>query len=188
MSDPERKNRLLEACMAILQATPEKKLGITLLNKALFYLDLVALRDLGRTVTGETFVALPAGPVVRGYDRRIVNWLQRDGLAEQRNDGMEKPVCVLNPLDRFEFLSEREQRIAETLAERIHSMKAYMISELSHENPGWIVAFREATGTPIDLHLALQQVGEVDDWLDEPADEVVAGAFQAAALEAGELF
>ena len=63
---------LNETAMAILQATDQGRLGITVLNKALFYADLAALRDLGKTLTGSGYVAIPNGPVVNHYERAVV--------------------------------------------------------------------------------------------------------------------
>ena len=54
--------KLTETAMAVLQASPERRLNITVLNKALFYLDLYALRDLGEVITRHDFIALPPPP------------------------------------------------------------------------------------------------------------------------------
>ena len=69
----ESTNKLMEASMALLQGAPDSQLNIVVLNKALFYLDLIALRDFGRTITGERYVALPQGPMVADYARKIVH-------------------------------------------------------------------------------------------------------------------
>src|SRR4051812_10790778 len=78
-----RVSKLMETAMAVLQATPERQLKIVVLNKALFYLDLLALRDLGETVTGQEYVALPQGPVLDNYRTTLVNALTASGYAEQ---------------------------------------------------------------------------------------------------------
>lgn len=66
------RNKLLEAAMALLQASPRQQLNVVVLNKALFYLDLHALRDYGTTVTDQEYVALPQGPVVDSYKEILI--------------------------------------------------------------------------------------------------------------------
>lgn len=83
--------RLTEAVAAVLSGTPQRKLKIVVLNKALFYLDLYALRDLGHTVTGAQFVAFENGPVVEGYRRRVVGACERRGIAKQLTHGKSMP-------------------------------------------------------------------------------------------------
>lgn len=55
---------------------------ITNLNKALFYFDLVCLRDEGAAYTGSTFVALEHGPVVDRYRSVLVEGLAKTGRVE----------------------------------------------------------------------------------------------------------
>lgn len=166
--------------MAILQATVQGRLGITVLNKALFYADLAALRDLGKTLTGSGYVAIPNGPVVNHYERAVVRDLARAGLAEQLEEGWEKPVLVRCQITRFAHLDDEQIGIAQLVARKIQARSATWVSDYSHDNPGWEAAFRVGSGTPIDLNLALLQVIEDDPWIDEPADDGVAGALLAA--------
>ncbi len=65
-----------------------------LLNKALFYLDLYTLRDQGKLLTECEYIALPAGPTVASYERRLVRDLRTAGLAVQNERGDTKPVRV----------------------------------------------------------------------------------------------
>lgn len=171
--------------MAILQATPEKRLGITVLNKALFYAELCTLRDTGKSLTGAEFLALPQGPVVAHYDRALVRALEKAGWAEQVEDGWEKPVFVRQPMDRFDHLSAEERGIAELVARRIHDKSAAWVSEYSHLNLAWQSAFRVGPGTPIDLYLAMQQVMEPDPWIDEEPDASIGAAFEAGEKDEG---
>jgi len=78
--------------MALLQGAPAGQLNIVVLNKALFYTDLLALRDFGQTITQERYVALPQGPVIDNYAGKIVRALDAAGLAEQIEVGLAKPV------------------------------------------------------------------------------------------------
>lgn len=174
----EKRRRLLEAAVAILRETPDGCLQITNLNKALFYLDLVALRDLGERITKTAFVALKQGPVVARYQRRVVGDLESAGWARQ-NDALghddARPVALCNAGRdlEFEYLGEAERRLARAVAIHFSKTSAKAASDYSHRNLGWKTAFEQRHGkgaVPIDMHLALQQVAEDDPWLDEPAD------------------
>ena len=166
--------------MAILQATDQGRLGITVLNKALFYADLAALRDLGKTLTGSGYVAIPNGPVVNHYERAVVRDLVRRGLAEQLEDGWEKPVLARRQITSFAHLDDEQLGIAQLVARKIQARSATWVSDYSHDNPGWEAAFRVRSGTSIDLNLALLQIVDEDPWIDESDDPGVAAALLAA--------
>jgi hypothetical protein len=176
--------KLAETALAVLQATPDRQLKIVVLNKALFYLDLVALRDLGETVTGQEYVALPQGPVVDNYRTVLVGALTEAGLAEQLHvqswpDGhLAKPIRARKTLDVFEHLSASELRVAEKVGASFNAFGSVAVSDLSHHNPGWIIARKNhMDGQPaprINMLIALQQLHEDDDeddaWLTAPLD------------------
>lgn len=170
-------NKLMEAAMAVLQATPDHQLKIVVLNKALFYLDLLALRDLGRMVTGQTYVALPNGPVVDSYKRTVVAALSEANLAEQiKGEGNSKPIRVVKALDVFSQIDASDLHLAQQVGASFTPFTSLAVSSFSHHNPGWIVARQKyVEGAPapvIDMRLALQQLcdDEDDAWLDEPID------------------
>lgn len=181
----DRTQRVIEAAMAILQATPGKRLGITVLNKAMFYAELCTLRDTGRPLTGCDFIALPQGPVLAHYDRALVRALEQRGLAEQTQDGWEKPVLVRTTLDRFDHLTAEERGIAELVARKFHDKSAAWVSEFSHENLAWQEAFRAGVGSKIDLDLGMQQMVEDDAWIEGDADPLTDAAIEAAEKDRG---
>ncbi|MFY9343208.1 MAG: type II toxin-antitoxin system antitoxin SocA domain-containing protein [Planctomycetota bacterium] len=173
--------------MAILQATPNRQLGITVMNKALFYADLCALRDRGKSITRSGYIALPQGPMLNHYERALVRDLDRHGLAEQVPDGWEKPLIVRCELKTFTELTDEEVGIAQFVARKIHGKTATWVSEYSHENTAWQRSFRAGAGTKIDLMIALQQVVEDDAWI-EAEDDATAAALKAAERDHGRPF
>ncbi len=165
--------------MAVLDGCPARSMNITNLNKALFYLDLFELRDAGKTATEATYIALAQGPVVAKYDKRLVKPLVDAGLVVQDQRGDAKPLVAKAELDRFEFLDERVRKLAANIGRAVASRTAAFISERSHENPGWKVAFADGVPRPIDLHLALQEMVDVDPWLEEDDDDTAAAFARA---------
>lgn len=187
-SEIGKRSKLLEGAMALLQATPSKLLNIVVLNKALFYLDLYALRDLGKLVTEQKYFALPQGPVVGKYDKKLVSGLQRAGWAEQLHKGKAKPISIIREI-QFTLLSDSELALATQVAAFAHKFSSSQISDYSHENPAWRTSFSKYSpgrpATQIDMQLALQQVLDEDPWLSEPLDpktKAIATHIQHSAL------
>jgi uncharacterized phage-associated protein len=182
MDKGERLDRALEAAVALLEGAPSKRLQVTNLNKGLFYLDLVALRDTGDTLTGAPYVALKQGPVLDQYKVDLIPSLMAAGFARQDDQGMEKPVVLLKPCESYHYMDDYLRSMAAAIARHVASKTAASISEFSHQNPGWIAAFEDGQGinvSPrrINMMLAMQQILDRDPWLDEPADEDVLRAF-----------
>jgi hypothetical protein len=181
-----RTNKLMEASMALLQAAPDGQLNIVVLNKGLFYLDLIALRDVGRTVTGERYVALPQGPVVEGYGTKIVKALEAAGLAEQLVDGRARPVRITKRLPSFKCLTDTEVQLAGEVAKAVSPFTSRLLSDYSHHNSGWLLARRGAIeGLPapeINMRVALQQIAwaDDDDWMEAEPDEALAAEIENA--------
>jgi hypothetical protein len=186
----DRQERLVEAAMAVLQATPKKELKITLLNKGLFYLDLLTLRDSGETATGAAYLALQQGPILAKYEKRLIAPLVARGLAVQEVAGMAKPVRVTTALAAYQHLSEETQKTAADIGREVAKLTSAQASEFSHDNPAWKVAFEEGLGSGhqpklIDMVLAMQQLDDEpedrDPWMDASPDQALLRAFQEAA-------
>lgn len=191
MEASEKKNRLLQAATAILQAAKNQKLNIVVLNKALFYLDLYSLRDIGEPVSHNTFMALQQGPVVAKYPERLVKPLSDAGIAIQEVDGPSKPVKLTGAGGDLSLLSEPQIQLARTIAGWFSGATSADASEFSHKNPGWKIAFDAGMGRsgrpkPIDLHIAMQQIVDVDPWLSEPLDVCSSEALAMADRNEGE--
>lgn len=186
MEEAEKRERLIEAAVALLEASPGHRMQITNLNKALFYLDLAALRDSGQTLTGNVYVALEHGPILHGYKEALIQELEQRGLVHQDVDGLGKPVVLDGDLRSYRYLDDHWRAVAAKIADFVVSRSAKEISKLSHENAGWSVAWRQGgargrSPAPIDMFIAMQQLLDADPWLTEPADEEFAAALKDAA-------
>lgn len=180
MDAKEKSDRLVEAAAALLRAAPQQCLKIVLLNKALFYLDLCLLRDRGKTLTGNAYIAIQQGPVVANYPERLVKQLTVRGIARQTGewDGSKPVVLEVEPSYIHVDAAALEQ--AAMIATYFGALTSTKASDFSHENPGWQVAWADyqRLGKPcaIDMQIALQQIIEDDPWMDEPMledDEVL---------------
>lgn len=171
-------SKLLDAAMALLQAAPDGELQVTNLNKALFYVDLVALRDSGRTLTGATYLGMDQGPTVADFQRKLVKRLVKAGWAEQVEQGMAKPLRVLKQIDPSEVFTPDEVDLLSDMAKAVAKQTATWLSDLSHENVGWQIAHERGrqvgngAAAPIDMRIALQQLpdddGDASPWIKAP--------------------
>ena len=181
----ERRARLLEAASALLCGADGQRLQMVNLNKAIFYLDLVCLRDLGSPITNTTFVALKQGPVVAHYEKRLVLPLLESGIAVGEPEGQSKPIKLISPLFPMKYVTPQIQQLAENVGGWISRKTATEVSHYSHKNLGWKRAYRNGLGAhakpqPIDLSIAMQQIVDVDPWLLEPLGEESLAAVAAA--------
>lgn len=189
----DRDRRLVEAIMAVLQNAPGEKLLVTQLNKAVFYLDLFTLRDYGFPLSQATFVALERGPVIDDY-KDVIADLAACGLAEQLDYGMDKPVRVKRPLTAFRFVHGEMFKLAALVAKKCAEYRAVDLSDYSHKNVGWQVAYnagqaKKLQAKRIDLNLALQQIGDDDDpWMNADLTDSEISLVDQAAANRGESF
>ncbi len=173
MEPKEKSERLIEAASAILNAAPDRRLNIVVLNKALFYLDLASLRDSGATITQNAFIAIQHGPVVAKYPKRLVGQLEALGIAKQISqwDGS-KPIVLESCRPHFNYLDSDAMILASAVTNFFADASSWQASDYSHENPGWKRAWVESqrTGKPsvVNMQVAMQQIIEADPWMELP--------------------
>lgn len=177
MENQEKKARLREAASVLLQASPESELKIVVLNKALFYSDLICLRDFGETFTGNTYMALEQGPVIAHYSRRLVKPLQKDGTVIEAVNGNAKPLRLVK-MPELNFCKGQWLKSFERIGKKFSELTSQKVSEVSHNNLGWKISWRRGgqngAHLPIDMNIAMQQLqGDKDDeaWLNEELSE-----------------
>lgn len=162
------------------------------LNKALFYFDLACLRDYGKTFTRDTYVALDNGPVVEDYQTRLIALLEKSGLAKQEADGDARPIRLLSqPV--FKKLTPKIQDLAGKVSRWRSRKTSRELSNYSHENLGWIIAYRNARqpsgrAQVIDMHIAMQQILDDDPWMDDLDTGDIMRACEAADSRKGEFW
>ncbi len=191
MPTNEKSERLVEVASVALESAPEHRLNAVVLNKVLFYADLVWLRDHGETLTKNAYIALQQGPVVAKYPQRLIGELERLGVARQEDewDGS-KPVTLIKSAGITRFVGEEARGVIRRVTGFLASRTSRQVSDFSHENPGWAIAWAEyhRTGrpSPVDMAVAMQQLLEDDPWMDEPlsgADDLLASADAGDGIE-----
>ncbi len=144
-------------------------MNIVKINKALFYADILALRDLGNTITRNTFLALDQGPVVAKYDKHLVKAMEKAGLGRQLKIGKAKPL-ELTAAPMRGPLTDDEVRLLRIVSGSLTHATSADASAFSHENHAWRLAYEAGLGAggppkPVNLVLAMQQMVDPDPWL-----------------------
>lgn len=175
MSTDIKREKLYEA-LAFFAANV-KYAGQLKLFKLLYYLDLMHFRRTGMTVTGLTYQAWPMGPVPtdlneefedkcselqRRFDvqkhRRLDEYVAptidtpEEELEGRSSSGARFVPGSLTPKRSYKhlYLTRREQRLAEQLAEIFRDATAAQMSDISHHKFGpWRKALHRAKQTGI---------------------------------------
>lgn len=169
------RHRLIEASAVLLEVFGDGQFRARDLSTALFYLDLLVLRDAGFLLTGANFFALPTCPAVWADPELLVRILVQTG-ALREEDGR------LSRAKKFEGATYLDMNILMTLAKEV---REFLFPNPSFSiNPGWKAAMARSAASgqpqPIGMGLAMQQVVDPDPWIDAPAEQRLGSAFSAA--------
>lgn len=134
-------------------------LGATRLNKALWLADVMSYQQTGESVTGDTYVKRPKGPV----PAHILATLRE--LKRNNDIAIEEPVFQFDPrlfIAKTEAptdaLTPSDLRLARSALDHVRGRTANMVSEETHD-----VVWEAATeGEPIPLAATLvSEAGEI---------------------------
>lgn len=139
-----------------------KHLGLTKLNKLLYYLDIFSLKETGRTATGQDYMKYPQGPVPEVYNRlkELLDKTESAGYHDIFEDFIEvnareyygKVLFQITPRGKFDpkYFSNFELKLMEFVVEKYSKLSAKQLSEQTHKEKPWELA---EDFEPIDLKL-----------------------------------
>ena len=135
--------RLQELILYVAERSEgDRRFGKTKLNKILFYVDFVAHRDLGQSITGQEYRKLPFGPVASGVEPALTRLEEAGDLVirPERHSGypQQRPLAVRRA-DPNVFSGAEIALIDEIIAE-LWDHSARDVSDLSHDFIGWKAA------------------------------------------------
>lgn len=117
-------------------------LGMTKLNKVLFYADTIAYLRYGEPITGATYIRKPNGPVARCMLASIQS-LEEAGRARRLERPVggytQKRVMALSE-PNWTVLSSRDIAVIDEVMDMLDGKNAQAVSELSHQMVGWQLA------------------------------------------------
>ena len=151
--------------------------GSIKLNKILYFADFMAYRELGKPITGATYLKLQEGPAPRQFPSARHRLAQEGRLnLELRpyfNGVLKRPVIV-GEGPRAATFDEQEIVIVRSIVEYFWGKSERDVSDFSHQQPGWILAEDRADIPYETAWLSSDPVDQTDEAIaQEMADNLV---------------
>lgn len=121
----------------VLLASEVRDLYKTKLNKALFYLDFSAFRDLGKGITGLRYARADFGPVPDGYEAWMPAFVDGESLSYQERENGGQVVVALRDARMGGFSKMERVQIAKVVAFVNGFQSVGALSEYSHGEDAW---------------------------------------------------
>ncbi len=139
------------------------QLGLTKLYKLIYLSDVLALRELGQSITGSDYIKYEHGPVPSRGEKSIKK-LKADGaidsqLVELDSSMKMNRITSLKAADRRHF-SSGELAVIERVCVTYGSWTATALSELSHKEPAWVAAVMLDKMSHSLMHYGLEEDSE----------------------------
>lgn len=152
------------AAIAFLMNQQGGEVDMFLALKTLYLADKEALIRWGKTITGDTFVSLPKGPVLS----RTYNLFKGIGSAEDRDkwdsvfsERVNHSIHLLKEVD-LETLSEREMDVLSDARQTISQMAPWDVADWLHQTcPEWTDP--RGSMIPIDPTVILRNAGRSEE-------------------------
>ena len=127
------------------------------MNKLLFYIDFVAFKQTGMSITGLSYRALDYGPVPERWNRI---YSQFDEIVQEPRVFGEKEGMVLLRLDSADksLFSSNELKIIEMVCHHFLKSSSNEISLISHQEPAWIDFHMNKERIPYEYAFKLKEM------------------------------
>jgi len=138
--DDEKLKELI--LMLAHQSEGDPNFGAVKLNKELFYCDFLAYLHLGKSITGQQYIALERGPAPK-YKTTIVHEMEQAGdLAVRKHeafgDVQDRAFALREP--NLEKFSKDEINLIHYVLRNCHQKTGKDLSIMSHKFIGWRLA------------------------------------------------
>lgn len=136
---PINKDKYRNAILFFLKYCNNQYLGLTKLNKLIYYLDFVSFRDTGRSVTGDIYVHKDYGPVPDAVDT-ILRELREDGsidIEEMPYAAGFKAKLLLKKEPDLKAFSTEERTLLETICKELALWPTEKIVNQTHLEAPW---------------------------------------------------
>lgn len=112
------------------------QLNYTKLIKLLYFADKMAIKQINKSITGDTYVCMKCGPVLsKTYDliRKKSSDLQAQSFWNSRFDTNSTDLLCLNDRMPFDKLSKKERQILDEIDEKYHNNTYSEMIKLTHD-------------------------------------------------------
>ena len=137
-----------------IRSEGDEPFGAVKLNKLLFYADSLAYVNLGESITGQEYQALPKGPAPRRM-RPILDAMKAEGdISVRTHDyyGNDQQRTFAQRSPDITYFTFEEIELVDRIVKQCWGKDATTMSIMSHQFLGWKLA---GTGETIPYHVAL---------------------------------
>ena len=117
----------------IIASVPGEQLGMTKLNKILWFSDREAFLKLGQTISGDTYIRRPKGPVSASLDEALKELKAENCISMTEREGEPKHIFRSLKASETGVLEPKEIALLDDQVNRIRPLTADEASELSHD-------------------------------------------------------
>ncbi len=109
------------------------------INKVLFFIDFLAFKELGRSVTGLTYRAIQWGPVPTFYNNIYLRLDNEELAAQSAVELGDNFVILYTPLKNSDMslFDEAEKSLIDETVAKFKNMSTRTIVDLSHQEKAW---------------------------------------------------
>ena len=127
----------------------------TKMNKVLFYIDFLAYREQGRSISGLSYVAIDFGPVPQRWNRVYSCF---DEVLPQSRLVKEQECTVLTAIAKADtsFFSEKEKNLIDSVCAKLKGVNANRVSEMSHKETAWLNHHNSTSPIPFEEAFSLK--------------------------------
>jgi uncharacterized phage-associated protein len=132
-------NKYENAVLFFIKYCNNQYLGATKLNKLLYYLDFISVRDTGKSVTGDQYVNKQFGPVPENVDE-VLTKLKAEGAIDVQKVAVKKGEMFKFETKRDPDLSvfdSHEQELLEKICQEFSLWKTDKIVNQTHLEAPW---------------------------------------------------
>jgi len=157
--------KIVEAVAVLLQANPNRRMGVLRLLKLLYIADRESLREVGRPIVGTKLAAMDLGPVHSDVYDLTKSSQHGDETWDSFISKSGRDVVLMgdpgvHTLSRYEI-----DKLNET-AEMYRNTPDGKLSTITHQFPEWVKNHREHTSRPIPMRDILEAVGRANEEKD----------------------
>ncbi|WP_269305313.1 Panacea domain-containing protein [Aeromicrobium sp. HA] len=129
------------------RSSGDPRFGKTKLNKILFYIDFLAYKTKGNSVTGATYQRRPMGPVPMQIVQAKAALIAEGAATNETRDFMgykQERLIAAREADLSVF-SEAELQVIDSVIVGLWDHTGSSVSDISHGEPGWRLADEKDT-------------------------------------------
>lgn len=162
-------NKYYQVIIELLNGLDGKIEGKVKLAKLLYYVDFdfFQYKENGKPITGDTYSALPMGPVPNKFND-VIQYLKKEKIinVDEKSTIFDNDICVytiLNKNKNFTKLDNDEKFIINRVIRKYGKLNGSQLQALTHDEAPWAATYLSKDNDEIDYLLTYYRTNNWDD-------------------------